>query len=58
MFRVPEDIALKMVTKRNYFLKKTFISFYKPLFQTGPTKNSKKCKKNREKLQHFGLKNS
>ena len=43
MFRVPKDIALKMV-KINYFLQKSFINFYKPQFKTGRTKSRKKRK--------------
>ena len=50
MFAVAIHIALKMAIKSNYVLQKTFTNFYKPQFQTGPTKNPKK-------LQHFGLKN-
>ena len=53
MFAVAIHIALKMAIKSDYVLQKTFINFYKPQFQTGPTKNPKKTKK----LQHFGLKN-
>ena len=54
MFGEAIHIALKMAIKSNYVLQKTFINFYKPQFQTGPTKNPKKRQK---KLQHFGLKN-
>ena len=53
MFGVAIHIAHKMAIKSNYVLQKTFTNFYKPQFQTGPTKNPKKTKK----LQHFGLKN-
>ena len=53
MFGVALHIALKMAIKCKYVLQKTFTNFYKPQFQTGPTKNPKK----RQKLQHFGLKN-
>ena len=45
MFGVPKHIALKMVIKNNYVLKKTFINFYKPQFKTGPTKNDEKTRK-------------
>ena len=34
-----------MAIKRNYFLQKTFIDFYKPQFQTGLTENSKNDEK-------------
>ena len=41
MFRVAIHKALKMALKSNYFLQKTFTNFYKPQFQTAPTKNPK-----------------
>ena len=41
MFGVAIHIALKMAIKSNYVLQKTFTNFYKPQFQTGPTKNPK-----------------
>ena len=53
MFGVAIHIALKMAIKGNYVLQKIFTNFYKPQFQTGPTKIRKKD----QKLQHFGLKN-
>ena len=46
MFGVAIQIALKMAIKSNYVLQKTFNNFYKPQFQTGPTKNQKKRRKN------------
>ena len=46
MFGVAIHVALKMAIKSNYFLQKTFSNFYKPQFQTGPTKNPKKKKCN------------
>ena len=45
MFSVAIHIALKMAMKSNYVLQKTFTNFYKPQFQTGPTKNPKKYEK-------------
>ena len=42
MFGVAIHIALKMATKGNYVLQKTFTNFYKPQFQTDPTKKSEK----------------
>ena len=48
MFRVPKDIALKMVVKSNYLLQKNFIIFYEPICQTDPTRNSKKDEKTRK----------
>ena len=45
MFGVAIHIALKMAIKSNYVLQKTFTNFYKPQFQTGPTKNPKKDEK-------------
>ena len=45
-----------MDRKNEYFLKKTFISFYKPQFQTGPTKNSKNDKKNAKNCNILGSK--
>ena len=45
MFVVAIHIALKMAIKSNYILQKTFTNFYKPQFQTGPTKNPKKYEK-------------
>ena len=42
MFVVAIHIALKMAKKSNYVLQKTFTNFYKPQFQTGPTKNLKR----------------
>ena len=42
MFGVAIHIAHKMAIKSNYVLQKTFTNFYKPQFQTGPTKNPKK----------------
>ena len=39
------QIALKMAIKSNYVLQKTLTNFYKPQFQTGPTKNPKKDEK-------------
>ena len=42
MFGVAIHIALKMAIKENYVLQKTFTNFYKPQFQTGPTKNPEK----------------
>ena len=51
MIGVAIHIALKMAIKSNYVLQKTFTNFYKPQFQTGPTKNPM------DKLQHFGFKN-
>ena len=45
MFGVAIHIALKMAIKSNYVLQKTFTNFYKPQFQTGPTKKkTKNCK--------------
>ena len=44
MFGVAIHIAIKMATKGNYVLQKTFTNFYKPQFQTDPTKNLKKDK--------------
>ena len=44
MFGVALHIALKMAIKSNYVLQKTFTNFYKPQFQTGPTKNPKRRK--------------
>ena len=41
MFGVAIHIALKMAIKSNYVLQKIFTKFYKPQFQTGPTKNPK-----------------
>ena len=38
MFGVAVHIALKMAIKSNYVLQKSFTNFYKPHFQTGPTK--------------------
>ena len=35
-----------MAIKSNYVLQKNFTNFYKPQFQTGPTKNPKKRRKN------------
>ena len=58
MFRVPKDIALKMVVRSNYFLQKNFINFYESICQTDATRDSKKDEKTQKKLQHFGLKNS
>ena len=46
MFGVAIHIALKMAIKSNYVLQKTFTNFYKPQFQTGPTKNPKNRQKN------------
>ena len=46
MFAVAIHIALKMAIKSDYVLQKTFTNFYKPQFQTGPPKNSKKRRKN------------
>ena len=45
MFGVAIHIALKMAIKSNYVLQKILNNFYKPQFQTGPTKNPKKDKK-------------
>ena len=45
MFGVAIHIALKMAIKSNNVLKKTFTNFYKPQFQTGPTKNPEKDEK-------------
>ena len=41
MFGVAKHITLKMAIRNDYVLQKTFISFYKPQIQTGPTKNPK-----------------
>ena len=46
MFGVAIHIALKTATKSNYVLQKTFTNFYKPQFQTGPTKNPKQKQNN------------
>ena len=46
MLGVAIHIALKMAIKSIYVLQKTFTNFYKPQFQTGPTKNPKKRRKN------------
>ena len=46
MFGVAIHIALKMAIKSNYVLQKSFTNFCKPQFQTGPTKNPKKRRKN------------
>ena len=46
MIGVAIHIALKMAIKSNYVLQKTFTNFYRPQFQTGPTKNPKKRQKN------------
>ena len=54
MFGVAINIALKMAIESNYVLQKTFANFYKPQFQTGPTKIRKKTKK----LQNLGSKTS
>ena len=42
MFGVAMHIALKLAIKSHYVLQKNFSNFYKPQFQTGPTKNPKK----------------
>ena len=46
MFGVAIHIALKIAIKSNYVLQKTFTNFNEPQFQTGPTKNPKKRRKN------------
>ena len=46
MFGVAIHMALKMAIKSNYVLQKTFTNFYKPQFQTGPTKNPKNRRTN------------
>ena len=55
-FELPKHIALKMIIKSTYVLKKTSSNFSQPQFQTGPTKNLK-IDEEHEKLQHFGPKN-
>ena len=45
MFGVAIHIALKIAIKSNNVLQKTFSNFYKPQFQSGPTKNPKKRRK-------------
>ena len=56
MFRVPKDIALKMVVKSYYFLQKNFIIFYEPMCQTDATRNSKKRQKTRKIATFWGQK--
>ena len=46
MFGAAIHVALKMAIKSNYVLQKIFTNFYKPQFQTGPTKNPEKRRKN------------
>ena len=46
MLSVAIHIAHKMAIKSIYVLQKAFNNFYKPQFQTGPTKIPKKRRKN------------
>ena len=45
MFVVAIHIAPKLAIKSNYVLQRNFTNFYKPQFQTAPTKNPKKDEK-------------
>ena len=53
---VIKNIALIKAIKSNCFVQKMFISFYKPQFQTVPTKNSKNDKKKRKIVKHWAQK--
>ena len=46
MLSVTIHIAIKMAKKSIYVLQNAFNNFYNPQFQSGPTKNPKKRRKN------------
>ena len=56
MFGVAIEIALKVAVKGNYVLQRTFINFNRPQFQTGITKNPKKCEKSAKNFIILGSK--